>query len=803
MLSKANAAGVWKGFLYKFISFNNNQIFLTVLLLKIGNFEVGDYVIREEGGKKHLVFDCRNCVYGASMGDDFHCRFHAIAILSEIDADLIICSEVYERVYDEEQSKILSEIAALRQKFNVESVWSYSHLGAPAKECEQFFSGRHDTLVKITHDLIAFDPLLAYLTLLKEIRIEKTKTADSPPEYGKCTVPFVETLEYVRKGFESTKLIQKSRDILTKLKEDPNTNDVYKIIFEAEVKPSFIGSRLLFKEVEQLELLDEYTVLKSSVQIFKHPDKTEALYFINPPEYSLPPEQYFVMSKTKEIVAGYKPGKISLSSLAKSRRYFERIYESTIKDVARENKVQLTNEEIAELSEIVARYTVGYGILEILLSDKNLTDVFLDSPIGQRPLYVVHSEFGQCQTNILYTQDEAEGLVSKLRAMSARPFDEAHPVLDFDLPDMETRTAIIGPPLAPDGIAFAFRLHKVTPWTLPQFMDLNFLNPLAAGLISFFIDNQASTLITGSRGSGKTSLLTACVLEILQNIRIIVQEDTLELPVPYLKEIGFNVQRLKTRSPISVSKTESEVAPEEALRTALRLGDSALVIGEVRSKEAKVLYEAMRIGAAGNIVIGTVHGESAYSVWDRVVNDLGVPSTSFKATDLVVVARPIRFAGSLKKTKRVVQITEVKKHWIEDPEREGGLLDLMLYDAKKDNLELLEDNLKESELFSKILKVSGLTMKEIWEDIKMRGSSKAFLVELKRKYNIPKLLEAENTVLCNNKLMLFKEEQILAGEKIDYAQVLGKWKFWVQNTFLPRFIKKPEAKPVQKTAKAK
>ena len=62
-------------------------------------------------------------------------------------------------------------------------------------------------------------------------------------------------------------------------------------------------------------------------------------------------------------------------------------------------------------------------------------------------------------------------------------------------------------------------------------------------------------------------------------------------------------------------------------------------------------------------MIGTVHGDSAYSVWDRVVNDLGVPNTSFKATDIVIVARPIRFAGSLKRNRRVVQITEVKKHW--------------------------------------------------------------------------------------------------------------------------------------------
>ncbi|MFH1695262.1 MAG: ATPase, T2SS/T4P/T4SS family, partial [Candidatus Micrarchaeota archaeon] len=312
------------------------------------------------------------------------------------------------------------------------------------------------------------------------------------------------------------------------------------------------------------------------------------------------------------------------------------------------------------------------------------------------------------------------------------------------------------------------------------------ITPLGSGLLSFFIDTQSTMLVTGSRGSGKTSLLGALVLEILQNARIIVQEDTMELAVPYMKEIGFNIQRLKTRSPIGTAKSETEVSPQDALRTALRLGDSALVLGEVRSVEARVLYEAMRVGAAGNIVMGTIHGDSAYSVWDRVVNDLDVPSTSFKATDIVVVARPIRFSGSLERQRRVVQITEVKKEWIKDPLHEGGLLDLMLFDASKDKLELMEDSLKESTLFDRIHKSSGLSMTSMWDSIKMNANSKAFMVELKNKLDFPGLLEAENTVPATNKLMLMKQDQLEENGSVDYEDVLGKWKFWYKNDFVKR-----------------
>ncbi len=752
--------------------------------MKIGGFEVGPYVVKDEGGKRMLIIDARDAFYTPSIADDRNARYHVLKVLSEVEADIVVLAEVYERVYDEKQTQMLSEIASMYQKFEVENIWSYAHLGDPKKESEKDFGERHNIIVRITHDELLFDPILSYIRLLQQISNERQRLDSVPAEQR--TQLFLGTLMHVKEKFESTELIKKSKVILSKLEKVPDTNELYRSFFEAQVKPSFIGSRLVFGEEEQLELLDEYSVKDATVQIFKHPNKVEKLYFVNLPEYSLFPEKYFLLSKTKETVATYKPGRASLSEVAKSRRYFERIYQSTIRDIAKHENISITNDEIIDLSQIVARYTVGYGVLEILLSDRRITDIYIDSPIGDKRIYLVHSEFGQCQTNIIYTQEEADSFSSKLRAMSGRPFDEAHPVLDFDLPDLETRVAAIGPPLAPDGTAFAFRLHKTTPWTLAQFVDVKYLPPLAAGLLSFFVDQQATMLVTGSRGSGKTSLMSSLMLEISQNSRIIVQEDTLELPGNYLKSIGFNIQRLKTRSPIGARENDSEIAPEEALRTALRLGDSALIVGEVRSKEAKVLYEAMRVGAAGNIVMGTIHGDSAYSVWDRVVNDLEVPNTSFKATDIVVVARPIRFKGSLERHRRIVQVTEVKKHWITDPEREGGLLDLMTYDAKKDNLELLEDNLKESNIFSKISGMSGLTIDQIWKSIRMNGESKGYLVELKNQLKLPELLEAENTVAANNKLMLLKEDQLEEYGSVDYNDVLGEWKNWVKNYLVKR-----------------
>ncbi|MBT4192306.1 MAG: hypothetical protein HOE11_03275, partial [Candidatus Diapherotrites archaeon] len=62
--------------------------------MKIGGFKVGNYVVKEIGGKRTLVFDCKHCAYSASIADDHHCRFHVLKLLQQLEADRVVFSEV-------------------------------------------------------------------------------------------------------------------------------------------------------------------------------------------------------------------------------------------------------------------------------------------------------------------------------------------------------------------------------------------------------------------------------------------------------------------------------------------------------------------------------------------------------------------------------------------------------------------------------------------------------------------------------------------------------------------------------------
>ncbi len=367
-------------------------------------------------------------------------------------------------------------------------------------------------------------------------------------------------------------------------------------------------------------------------------------------------------------------------------------------------------------------------------------------------------------------------MITRFRAISGRPFGEANPVLDMDLSEFKTRVSVIGNPLAAGGLAYAFRKHANNPWTLPKLINMGSITPLAAGLLSFLIDGQSSILVAGGVGAGKTSLLSAMLLEIPQKYRILTIEDTPELPIEGLQKLGWKIQGMHTKS--AVGGSEAEIAPEMALRAALRMGNSTLVLGEVRGPEVKVLYEAMQVGTAGNSVIGTIHGASTRAVFERIVNSLGVPVASFRATDAVVVCQNVRLSGTMSKKKRVVQIAEVTGgEWKEKPDAVDIFNDIMVFDPASDLIlatDLMDKG--QSELVNKIAGKWGLTIDEALLNIKIRAMIKQTMANTGKEK--PQFLEANVVGKANNMFWYYQEEERDEKGKVDFQAVYQRWIDW-------------------------
>jgi hypothetical protein len=187
----------------------------------------------------------------------------------------------------------------------------------------------------------------------------------------------------------------------------------------------------------------------------------------------------------------------------------------------------------------------------------------------------------------------------------------------------------------------------------------------------------------------------------------------------------------------------------------------------------------MRVGAAGNSVMGTIHGATTRDVFDRVVYDLDIPPTSFKATDAIVVTAPIRPSGSTSRTRRVVQITEICKDWKDDPINEGGFIDLMRYDVTKDKLEQTS-HLAKSQLIANIAKKWGTKPVEIIKNLELRAKIHKTLAETAVDTKNQKLLEAEFVARSNNMLHALLEEELGRKRTVDYGKIFEDWRRWLE-----------------------
>ena len=597
---------------------------------------------------------------------------------------------------------------------------------------------------------------------------------------------YISLLENFKGLLEKTKLIQE----IIKRPGASVGRSSYEDIFRPDMLPNFTFTRLVAQMPANADLIDQYQLEQDnetiSVTILKRKNDAKFFYHIMPPEYTLGEDHYLLLHLARNVLIEHRPEANEFTDPERIRQVFYNVARDLLSELSSSRNMVLSNRDLEKMATILVRHTIGFGLVEVLLMDEKLQDILLNAPIAQNPIFVRHSKYDECVTNIIPSYEDADSWAAKLRLQSGRPLDEANPVLDTDLEfgKVRARVAAVSQPLSPSGLTYAIRRHREQPWTLPLFVKNKMINSFCAGLFSFLIDGSRTILVAGTRSSGKTSLLGSLLLEIMPKYRIVTVEDTLELPVSALRKIGYDILRLKVRGALSSSSTEVEAS--EGIRTSLRLGDSALIVGEVRSEEAKALYEAMRVGALANVVAGTIHGDSPYGVFDRVVNDLNVPATSFKATDLIIVTNPVKSPDGLHSLKRVVRVTEVRKHWNKDPEQESGFVDLLRYNVETDELEPTQELINgESEIIKSIAgQVKGWAgnWDAVYDNIILRGKIKQEVIELAKREGKPDLLEAEFNSLSNAAFHSISNE-VVAEEGLPWSEkVFPKWKEWAGRT---------------------
>ncbi|MGA9278064.1 CpaF family protein [Ilumatobacter sp.] len=240
-----------------------------------------------------------------------------------------------------------------------------------------------------------------------------------------------------------------------------------------------------------------------------------------------------------------------------------------------------TADERARLrSDAVARMA-GLGDLEMLVEDPEIDEVLVNGDqiwIDRR---------GRVERAGTLHSTTIEQVIERVLAPIGRRVDRTTPIVDARLANGARVCAVVAP-VAVGGASLSIRRFsdEIRP------LD-DFTGPEGVAILRTIVAARANVIVCGATSSGKTSLL-ASMLDMVDDIeRLIVLEDTTELPCR-----APHVVRLEARP--ATAEGVHAVSLGDLVRTSLRLRPDRLVVGEVRSDECIALVQAMNTGHDGS-----------------------------------------------------------------------------------------------------------------------------------------------------------------------------------------------------------
>lgn len=311
----------------------------------------------------------------------------------------------------------------------------------------------------------------------------------------------------------------------------------------------------------------------------------------------------------------------------------------------------LTLEERHYLFNLIDGETNGYGPLTEVLKDDNINEIMVNSP---KDIYIEIDGNLQRDESISFINDNhILRTIEKLLEFSGKTIDVNNPIVDARLEDGSRINAVI-PPLSKNPI-ITIRKFKKSIEDMDTLVGNGFLTPYMARFLSAAVKAKLNIIVSGSSGSGKTSLLNILGNFIPESERIVTIEDVLELNL-----VQNHVVSLETKS--ANYDGNGEINVRQLVKNALRMRPDRIIIGEIRGAEAFDLLQAMNTGHEGSLT--TLHANSAVDAIKKLetmvlMDGLEVPIEALReyidnAIDIVVQITRMRDGK-----RRITNISEV------------------------------------------------------------------------------------------------------------------------------------------------
>ncbi|RLF40429.1 MAG: secretion system protein E [Thermoplasmata archaeon] len=301
---------------------------------------------------------------------------------------------------------------------------------------------------------------------------------------------------------------------------------------------------------------------------------------------------------------------------------------------------------------VLKRDLLDLGKLSPLMKDHLVEDISCDG--AGIPVYVYHRTHGSIRSNVIFNdEDELSGFVIRLAQKCGKHISIAHPMQDATLPDGSRVQMTLSSEVTTRGSTFTIRKFRENPFSPVDIINFHTMSPEMVAYFWMAVEYGVNALISGGTASGKTSTLNAIALFIPREAKIVSIEETREINLPHPNWIP-GVARSGFGDVVD-GKLAGEIDMYDLMKAALRQRPEYILVGEIRGREAYVLFQAM---ATGHVTYSTIHADSIKSLIHRLEGEpINIPRIMLQSLDIVALQTIVRVKN--KRGRRCTQIIEI------------------------------------------------------------------------------------------------------------------------------------------------
>lgn len=379
----------------------------------------------------------------------------------------------------------------------------------------------------------------------------------------------------------------------------------------------------------------------------------------------------------------------------------DRLDNETLGRFIREFHPRIEADRLAVLTYYLRRDLAGFGPLDPLMRDPGLEDISCNGE--NLPVFVFHRAHGSLPTSVYFREGELDQFVLKLAQKAGKQISLSSPMVDATLPDGSRVQITFSNIISLRGSSFTIRKFRKEPMTPLDLIRYGTYSPEILAFLWLVIEHRRSLIIAGGTASGKTSTMNAVSLFIPLNAKIVSLEDTHEIQLPHRNWLPTITREL------AAAGTPGDIDLFSLLKSSMRQRPEFIIVGEVRGKEARTLFQAMN---TGHSTLSTLHAGNVREVINRLTHEpISVPPVMFTALDFVV--NQAIFTYSKQRIRRCSGISEIS---VDDT---GSIVPRMLYEW-----DISTDTIRRtpapSRVLDEIARMRGWSAERVDEELKKR-----------------------------------------------------------------------------------